>query len=85
MVLTDAYPFYTKIDFHADNVEVTRNLKAGINSLCLPFNVGETEISTNCKIATFKSGTTFTYVDHAEANTPFLATAVDADKVKLRR
>ena len=83
MVLTDANPFYTPIDFHADNVEVTRNLKAGINSLCLPFYVGEAEISTNCKIATFKSGTTFTYVDHAEANTPFLATAVDADKEKL--
>ena len=83
MVLTDAKPFYTPIDFHADNVEVTRNLKAGINSLCLPFYVGEAEISTNCKIATFKSGTTFTYVDHAEANTPFLATAVDADKEKL--
>ena len=83
MVLTDANPFYTPIDFHAVAVEVTRNLKAGINSLCLPFYVGETEISTNCKIATFKNGTTFTYVDHADANTPFLATAVDADKEKL--
>ena len=83
MVLTDANPFYTPIVFHADAVEVTRNLKAGINSLCLPFYVGETEISTNCKIATFKNGTTFTYVDHADANTPFLATAVDADKEKL--
>ena len=83
MVLTDAYPFYTSIDFHADAVEVTRNLKAGINSLCLPFYVGEAEISTNCKIATYKNGTTFTYADHADANTPFLATAVDADKEKL--
>ena len=83
MVLTDANPFYTPIDFHAVDVEVTRNLKAGINSLCLPFYVGETEISTNCKIATFKNGNTFTYVDHADANTPFLATAVDADKEKL--
>ena len=83
MVLTDANPFYTPIDFHADAVEVTRNLKAGINSLCLPFYVGQAEISTNCKIATFKSGTTFTYVDHADANTPFLATAVDDDAEKL--
>ena len=83
MVLTDAYPFYTPNVFHADAVEVTRNLKAGINSLCLPFYVGEAEISTNCKIATFKSGTTFTYANHADANTPFLATAVDADKEKL--
>lgn len=83
MVLTDAYPFYTSIDFHADAVEVTRNLKAGINSLCLPFYVGQAEISTNCKIATYKNGTTFTYADHAEANVPFLATAVDANAEKL--
>ena len=83
MVLTDAYPFYTSIDFHAEAVEVTRNLKAGINSLCLPFYVGQAEISTNCKIATYKNGTTFTYADHAEANVPFLATAVDAAAVKL--
>ena len=83
MVLTDANPFYTPIDFHADNVEVTRNLKAGINSLCLPFYVGQAEISTNCKIATYKNGTTFTFVDHADANVPFLATAVDAAAVKL--
>ena len=83
MVLTDANPFYTPIEFHADAVEVTRNLKAGINSLCLPFYTAETEISTNCKIATYKNGTTFTYADHAEANVPFLATAVDAAAVKL--
>ena len=83
MVLTDAYPFYTSIDFHAEAVEVTRNLKAGINSLCLPFYVGQAEISTNCKIATYKNGTTFTFVDHADANVPFLATAVDADAEKL--
>ena len=83
MVLTDAYPFYTPNVFHADAVEVTRNLKAGINSLCLPFYVGQAEISTNCKIATYKNGTTFTYADHAEANVPFLATAVDAAAVKL--
>lgn len=83
MVLTDAYPFYTPNEFHADAVEVTRNLKAGINSLCLPFYTAETEISTNCKIATYKNGTTFTYADHAEANVPFLATAVDADAEKL--
>ena len=83
MVLTDANPFYTPIVFHADAVEVTRNLKAGINSLCLPFYTAENEISTNCKIATYKNGTTFTYADHAEANVPFLATAVDANAEKL--
>ena len=78
MVLTDANPFYTPIDFHANTVHVYRSLQAGINTMCLPFYVGQAEISTNCKIATFKNGTTFTFVDHADANVPFLATDVDA-------
>ena len=78
MVLTDANPFYTPIEFHANTVHVYRSLQAGINTMCLPFYVGQAEISTNCKIATFKNGTTFTFVDHADANVPFLATDVDA-------
>ena len=78
MVLTDAYPFYTPIEFHANTVHVYRSLQAGINTMCLPFYVGQAEISTNCKIATYKNGTTFTFVDHADANVPFLATDVDA-------
>ena len=52
MVLDESYPFYTPIDFDATNVQVTRSIKAGINTMCLPFYVGQTEISTNCKIAT---------------------------------
>ena len=87
MVLSDAYPFYSSINFYAENVEVTRNLKAGINTLCLPFYVGETEISANCKIATYTSTSatdvTFTYANHADANVPFLATDVDAAAEKL--
>ncbi len=87
MVLSDAYPFYSSINFYAENVEVTRNLKAGINTLYLPFYVGEAEISTNCKIATYTSTSatdvTFTYANHADANVPFLATDVDADAEKL--
>ena len=78
MVLTDANPFYTPIEFHANTVHVYRSLQAGINTMCLPFYVGQAEISTNCKIATYKNGTTFTFVDHADANVPFLATDVDA-------
>lgn len=87
MVLTDKCAFYTPIDFHADAVEVTRNLKAGINTLCLPFYVGEAEISSSCKIATYLSSTAsavnFAYADHADANVPFLATAVKADAETL--
>ena len=81
--LNDGYAFSCPEDFNATTVHVYRSLQAGINTMCLPFYVGQAEISTNCKIATFKSGTTFTYANHAEANVPFLATAVDADKEKL--
>ena len=87
MVLDESYPFYTPIDFDATNVQVTRSIKAGINTMCLPFYVGQAEISANCKIATYTSSTAdavnFTTADHADANVPFLATAVDADATEL--
>lgn len=76
--LNQANPFAAPTDFTATTVHVYRSLQAGINTMCLPFYVGQAEISTNCKIATFKNGTTFTFVDHADANVPFLATDVDA-------
>ena len=76
--LNQANPFAAPTDFNANTVHVYRSLQAGINTMCLPFYVGQAEISTNCKIATFKNGTTFTFVDHADANVPFLATDVDA-------
>lgn len=87
MVLDESYPFYTPIDFTATAVQVTRSIKAGINTMCLPFYVGQAEISTNCKIATYTSSTAdavnFTTADHADANVPFLATAVDAAAIEL--
>ena len=87
MVLDESYPFYTPIDFTATAVQVTRSIKAGINTMCLQFYVGQTEISTNCKIATYTSSTAdavnFTTADHADANVPFLATAVDAAATEL--
>ena len=87
MVLDESYPFYTPIDFTATAVQVTRSIKAGINTMCLPFYVGPAEISTNCKIATYTSSTAdavnFTTADHADANVPFLATAVDAAATEL--
>ena len=87
MVLDESSPFYTPIDFTATAVQVTRSIKAGINTMCLPFYVGQAEISTNCKIATYTSSTAdavnFTTADHADANVPFLATAVDAAATEL--
>ena len=76
--LNQANPFAAPTGFNANTVHVYRSLQAGINTMCLPFYVGQAEISTNCKIATFKNGTTFTFVDHADANVPFLATDVAA-------
>jgi len=76
--LNQANPFAAPTGFNATTVHVYRSLQKGINTMCLPFYVGQAEISPNCKIATFKNGTTFTYVDHADANVPFLATDVDA-------
>ena len=76
--LNQANPFAAPTGFNANTVHVYRSLQAGINTMCLPFYVGQAEISTNCKIATYKNGTTFTFVDHADANVPFLATDVDA-------
>ena len=76
--LNDGYAFSCPEDFNATTVYVYRSLQAGINTMCLPFYVGQAEISTNCKIAKFKNGTTFTFVDHADANVPFLAIDVDA-------
>ena len=78
--LNDGYAFSCPEDedFNATTVHVYRSLQKGINTMCLPFYVGQAEISPNCKIATFKNGTTFTFVDHADANVPFLATDVDA-------
>ena len=76
--LNDGYAFSCPEDFTATTVHVYRSLQEGINTMCLPFYVGQAEISTNCKIATFKNGTTFTFVDHADANVPFLATDVAA-------
>lgn len=87
MVLDESYPFYTPIDFTATAVQVTRSIKAGINTMYLPFYVGQAEISTNCKIATYTSSTAdavnFTTADHADANVPFLATAVDVAATEL--
>lgn len=87
MVLDESYPFYTPIDFTATAIQVTRSIKGGINTMCLPFYVGQAEISTNCKIATYTSSTAdavnFTTADHADANVPFLATAVDAAATEL--
>mgnify|MGYP002856967003 CR=1 FL=1 len=79
LVLKDDAPFYTPIDFTATDVELTRNVQAGINSFCLPFEVTPSEVKST-KIATFKGGVTFTTAESVAANTPFIT--VDATKVQ---
>ena len=84
MVLTDAKPFYTPIDFHADAVELTRQRYAGYNTFVLPFWVSATDLGAS-KVYTHKEGTTFKLDTdaynpngYAGANVPFLAHYADA-------
>ena len=76
MVLNEANPFYTPIDFTATAVKVTRNVQAGTNTFCLPFYVGKDEIGGTLGI--FKevdnNQAVFTKKDYADANVPFLMT-----------
>ena len=75
MVINDAYPFYTPIDFTATNVELTRSCQAGINSFVLPFWVSAKDLGAT-NVATYKEvsgkNVVFTLSDHADANVPFL-------------
>ena len=78
LILNDAHPFYSPIEFTAASVELKRGVKNGINTFCLPFAVTPSEVSET-KIATFKGGVTFTTADNVNANTPFIT--VDAKAV----
>ena len=79
MLLNEEYPFYTPIDFHAEEVELTRNVKAGKNFFVLPFWASATDLDAK-KVYTHKEGVTFK-MDTDEYNTngfaggnvPFLA------------
>ena len=81
MLLNDAYPFYSPIEFTAASVKLKRGVKDGINTFCLPFEVTPSEVSE--KIATYTSSTAdavnFTTADKVNANTPFIT--VDATEV----
>jgi len=81
MLLNEAYPFYTPIDFQAAAVDVTRSTVAGTNSFCLPFYVGNGEIDgENGQLYLYKEQSAgdviFTEADHADANIPFLMTGI---------
>ena len=82
LLLSENYPFYTPIDFHADNVEVATTIAAGRNEMCLPFYVGKSEIGgTNGHLYIYKemstSAVTFSESDHADANIAFLLTDIE--------
>lgn len=79
MVINDAYPFYTPIDFTATNVELTRKRYAGYNTFVLPFwvsatDLGATAVYTHKTGATFKKDTDeFNPNGVAGGNVPFIA------------
>ena len=76
MVLNEANPFYTPIDFTATAVKITRNVQAGTNTFCFPFYVGKDEIGGTLGIYKEQDATkvVFTEADYADANVPFLMT-----------
>ena len=84
MVLNEANPFYTPIDFTATAVKVTRNVQAGTNTFCPPFYVGKDEIGGTLGLYKEQDATkvVFTEADHADANVPFLMTG-NAAKTEL--
>lgn len=80
LVLANAQPFATPEDFTAANVFITRQVYAGMNTLCLPFYVSQEDLGAQA-IATYtgneeKNGSTIINFDkqsHVDANIPFIA------------
>ena len=79
MLLNEEYPFYTPIDFHAEEVELTRKVQAGKNFFVLPFwasaaNLGAKKVYTRKEGVTFKVDTDeYNANGFAGGNVPFLA------------
>lgn len=78
LVLTDAYAFNAPYKFKAESVKLTRDVREGINSFVLPFEVKADELGAD-KVATYKDCTlgdvaNFKTVESVVANTPFLTT-----------
>ena len=73
--LTDANAFNAPYDFTAESVKLTRDVRKGINSFVLPFEVSASELGAS-KVATFKETNgdivNFETVAEVEANKPFL-------------
>lgn len=80
LVLTNAQSFAIPENFNAANVFITRQVYAGMNTLCLPFYVSKEDLGAQA-IATYteteeKDGKTIIKFDkqpHVDANIPFIA------------
>lgn len=80
LVLTNAQSFAIPENFNAANVFITRQVYAGMNTLCLPFYVSKEDLGAQA-IATYteteeKDGKTIINFDkqlHVDANIPFIA------------
>lgn len=76
--LTDANAFNAPYKFKAESVKLTRDVREGINSFVLPFEVKADELGAD-KVATYKDCTlgdvaNFETAESVVANTPFLTT-----------
>lgn len=80
LVLDETKAFASPEDFKAENVSITRQVYAGKNTLCLPFNVSKEDLGAQA-IATYtgteeKDGSTIINFDkqpYVDANKPFIA------------
>lgn len=80
LVLTNAQSFAIPENFNAANVSITRQVYAGMNTLCLPFYVSKEDLGAQA-IATYtgteeKNGNTIINFDkqlYVDANKPFIA------------
>lgn len=88
--LTDAKAFNAPVGFKAESVKLTRDVREGINSFVLPFEVTADELGAT-QVATYEGcevGKTanFNIVDKVEANTPFLTKdAAKADVLNFNK
>lgn len=89
LVLNEGYAFAAPTGFTADNVEVTRELASGYNTICLPFaytaaEQGATAVAKYASTSTVDGTETvkFTTVETASANVPYVLSGTTASSTQ---
>lgn len=89
LVLKEGYAFAAPTGFTADNVEVTRELASGYNTICLPFaytaaEQGATAVAKYASTSTADDTETVTFntVETASANLPYVLSGTTASSTQ---